>query len=93
MSSRALEIDARNRALRTFLTGLTLDVAVAVATLAVTLTAPGADWPGLTVVAASLTRTVVQAAASYVLRRYLDPSRLPTPLPPAPQPHPSDPLE
>lgn len=81
--------DARNRAWRTFLQGLLVDVAVAVV-FAVGPSVAGSDfaftrvyWLGLGVLAA---RTAVQAAVSYVARRKLPPPpellpALPKPLP------------
>lgn len=79
----ALERDARNRALRTFLQGLGIDVLVALCGVLYAAT-QGSGPVVWTVVAASLPRTIVQSAASYVMRRFLDPSRVPTPLPPDP---------
>lgn len=78
-----LERDARNRALRTFLQGLGIDVLVAIAivTQGVASSNDPILWP---VVGASLARSVAQAVASYVMRRFLDRSRIPTPLPPNP---------
>ena len=81
--SRRLLEDASNRALRTFLQGLGIDVGVAVAALLLVVTRDGEAWQGWAVVGASLARTVVQSAAAYVMRRYLDASVVPTPLPPA----------
>lgn len=75
-----LEQDARNRALRTFLQGLALDVLLAVAL--VVADATRSDEPDYRLLAAALVRTVLQAGASYVMRRVLDPSRVPTPQPP-----------
>lgn len=75
---------ARRNALRSFLTGLAIDVAVAIAALAVTLTSSADAWEGWAAVGLSLSRTVVQAAGSYVLRRFVDPSGIPVPLPIAP---------
>lgn len=83
-----LERDARNRALRTFLAGLAIDLAVAVALLVQdSVQEPNADWR---VLGASLVRTVLQTTAAYVLRRFIDPSRVPTPLPPNPPGEPDD---
>lgn len=84
-----LGADARNRALRTFWQGLAIDVLVAVAVLAYAIATDPAPivWAA---VGASLARTVVQSAAAYVMRKHLDPSALPTPLPPAPVPEPND---
>lgn len=83
-SQAQLRRDARNRALRTFLQGLGLDVLVAVAMVIATVTTSADAWQGWAVVGVSLARSVAQAAASYVMRRFLDPSRVPTPLPPDP---------
>lgn len=86
--------DARNRALRTFLIGLGIDVLVAVC-LVLTVTFRDANgWSDLegSILAFTLLKTVVQTAGSYVLRRFLDASALPTPLPPDPQGSPVDPV-
>lgn len=84
--------DARNRALRTFLVGLGIDVGFAVTALVVTLAAADVSaWQGWAAVGVSVARTVVASAGAYVLRRFADPSRVPTPLPPAPVPAPADP--
>ncbi|MCW2674774.1 MAG: hypothetical protein JWP14_3363 [Frankiales bacterium] len=75
--------DARNRALRTFLQGLGIDVLVASAVVVAQVAAsPLESWQGWAAVGISLSRSVAQAAASYVMRRFLDRSRIPTPLPP-----------
>lgn len=86
----ALREDATNRALRTFLQGLAIDILVAVAVLAYTVTS-GAEPIAWAAVGASLIRTSVQTAASYVMRRFLDSSKVPTPLPPSPVPPPAEP--
>jgi len=77
-----LTADARNRAWRTFVQGLAIDVGVALAVAVYAIATDPAPivWA---VVGASLARTVVQSGAAYVMRRFLDPSRVPTPLPPA----------
>lgn len=62
----ALKQDASNRALRTFVVGLLIDVAVAVALVLVAAT--GAAEPNWQVLPALLLKTVVHSAASYVLR-------------------------
>ena len=87
-----LAADARNRALRTFLQGLGIDVAVAVATVLYTWLNSDADlssreaWVGVGIL---LGKTALTTAASYVMRRFLDSSSVPTPLPPAPVPEPN----
>lgn len=91
MQNEALNQDASNRALRTFLTGMFIDVCVGLV-LAVSSAFAGANgWSDFqwAILAFSLVKSVVQSAASYVLRRYIDPSRIPTPLPPTPQPAPA----
>jgi hypothetical protein len=77
----ALSRDARNRALRTFLQGLALDVAVAVSM--VVYDAVQSAQPDYRLLLLTLAKTVLQTGASYVMRRLVDPSRVPTPLPPA----------
>lgn len=83
MSSRALSRDARNRALRSLLQGLVIDVLVAVALVVYTVTT-SPDPVVWNLLAASVARTVAQSMASFVMRRFADPSGLPTPLPPEP---------
>lgn len=85
-----LSTDARNRALRTFLQGLAVDLAVAVAALVLANVDTITDRQGLTLFAVALGKTVVTTAASYIMRRFVDGSRVPTPLPPAPVPAPND---
>lgn len=89
--AQRLARDARNRAARVFLVGLAIDLGVATATLAVTVTSSVDAWQGWAVVGATLARTVAQTTGAYVLRRFVDPSRVPTPLPPEPVPAPADP--
>lgn len=81
----ALKADARNRALRSIVQGLAVDVLVAVAT-ALLLWLPDADLSSgeaWIVLGVALAKTVMQAVASYVMRLKLDGSPVPTPLPPA----------
>jgi len=76
-----LGADARNRAARTFVQGLAIDLALAVAvTVYAVVSSPDPIVWG--VLGASLARSVLQAGASYVMRRYLDRSAIPTPTPP-----------
>ena len=92
---KALTADANNRALRTFLVGLAIDVAVAVA-LAVTVALQDTngwgdlEWGALGFLVA---KTVAMTAGSYILRKKLDASALPTPLPPAPVPEPNEDIQ
>lgn len=88
-----LSLDARNRALRTLMVNLAIDVFTAVGmALTEVLNTSGndVDWR---LMAALVLKTAVATAGSFVLRRFGDPSSVWTPLPPAPQPAPSDPIE
>lgn len=85
----ALTQDARNRALRTFLQGLAIDLAVAVCAVILANVDKVTDEVALRVFLVALGKTVVTTAASYVMRRFIDSSSIPTPLPPAPIPEPN----
>lgn len=88
--STALTNDAKNRAARTFLQGLAIDLAVAVAAFVLANVDSITDKQGLIVALAALGKTLVTTVASYVMRKYLDGSSLPTPLPPADPGEPDD---
>ena len=79
-----LKEDATNRALRTFAVNLFTDVAVAVALVLVTAFNSANSWGELewSLLWFTLGKTVVVTAGSFVMRRYLDASGIPTPLPP-----------
>lgn len=93
MDTNLLSLDARNRALRTFLVNAGLDVLTAVV-LAVNevLNTSGndVDWR---LMWALVLKTVAASFGSFILRRFGDPSAFWTPLPPNPQAEPSDPAE
>lgn len=85
MNTSILAADARNRAWRTALQQLTIDIVVAVVLLLAPLVQDANklddfEWK---VIAFSVGKTVVAVIFSYVMRRFIDPSRIPTPLPPA----------
>jgi hypothetical protein len=85
MTTPNLATDAQNRALRTFLQGLAIDLLTAVAA-ALLLWLPDADLSSRDawiVLATGLARTILGTLASYVMRLKLDGSSLPTPLPPS----------
>jgi hypothetical protein len=88
-----LQADAQNRAWRTFLVSLIIDVGVAITLLLVTTFQDANSWGEIewTILGFSLAKTVVASAGSFILRRYVDASRIPTPLPPSPVPQPADP--
>lgn len=91
MTTRLTE-DANNRAVRTFLVGLVIDVAVGVTLVLVTYFADRNSWGEIewTILSFSVAKSVVQAVGAFVLRRFVDTSAIPTPLPPAPVPPPAD---
>lgn len=80
-----LTTDAKNRAGRTLYVGLVIDVSVAVImTVALAFSAASA-WSDLqwALLGFSVAKSVVQAGAAFVMRRFADgASWLPTPLPP-----------
>lgn len=90
-SKGALIEDAQNRSVRTFLQGLGIDVLVAVAAVVLTSVDAISTKAGLITFGIVVGKTVATSAASYVMRRFLDRSKVPTPLPPAPVPAPADP--
>lgn len=85
MPTTLLKIDAKNRALRTFLVGLATDVLGAVVLLLTPLITSANSWSDLDwkLMGFLLAKTAVSTAFSYLLRTVLDPSKFPTPLPPA----------
>lgn len=92
MSNQTLTNDAANRGVRTLLQGAAWDVAIAIAA-ALLLWLPDADLSSRDawiVLGTAVTKTVLTAIASYVMRAKLDGSRLPTPLPPANPGEPDD---
>lgn len=88
MASAALNKDARNRAWRTIIQGLAIDVGVAVAL--VVYDGVQSESPDYRLLGLSVVRTGLQASASFVMRRFVDASRVPTPLPPNPPGEPDD---
>lgn len=77
MATAPVKASALERAKRTFLTGVGLDVAIAVAA-AVLVWLPAADLATTTawiVLATSLVKTIMQAVASYVVRLRVTPTQ------------------
>ena len=88
-SGALLTKDAGNRAWRTFLQALALEIGVQVVpALNAALQDEGhvynVDW------LQSLVRLAGMTALAFFMRKVLDPSGIPTPLPPSPQPQPAD---
>ena len=85
--------DAKNRAVRTVWQSVALDLAVAVA-VAVLAWLPDADLSSRTawlILATAVAKGLLQAAAAFVMRYKIDPSPIPTPLPPSDPGQPDDP--
>ena len=91
-NTQLLNQDAKNRALRTFLQGLGIDILVAIAVWAVSVFATAGGWGDIqwVIVSFTLAKTVVQSVAAYIMRRFVDGSAMPTPLPPEPAAEPAD---
>lgn len=64
--------DAKNRTLRTFLQGLAIDIAVALSVLVLTGLAEVNSTTALVAFLISAGKTVVQSAAAYVMRMFVD---------------------
>lgn len=92
MTTPVLTNDARNRALRTFIQGLAADVIAAVVLLVLPVFSNATGWQDIDwkVLGFLLAKTVAVTALSFVMRQYLDPSGLPTPLPPSDPGEPDD---
>ena len=93
MAVATLTADARNRALRTLLVNLTTDVAVALALVLVAAFSRANGFGDLewALLGFTLAKTAVVTAGSFVLRRFVDASGIPTPLPPTDPGPPADP--
>jgi len=86
VNTRALSRDALNRAARTLWQNVGVDVAVAVVTLLLPLVTGAESWSELDWqwIGFSVTKTVVLVVFAFVMRRFIDQSKVPTPLPPEP---------
>lgn len=84
MSEKQLIQDSENRGIRTFIQGVTIDIAVGVALVLTTFFASTNSWGEVEwiVLSFSVFKSVVQAIAAYIMRRWLDRSKISTPLPP-----------
>lgn len=91
-SGAALTKDATNRAARTLYQQLGIDVLVAIAMFVSTELMSHSDWSEFNwkVLGFSFAKTILSTIASFVMRRFMDASKVPTPLPPAPVPPPND---
>lgn len=87
-----LSADAKNRAWRSLLIGLVIDLSVAISLGLVAAFDNANGWGDLQwgLVTFAVGKSLVQALGSFILRRVLDPSSIPTPLPPADPGPPAD---
>lgn len=83
--TKARAADARNRALRTFLQGLGYAVLAAIVMVLLPVFTDAHGWGDFQwkVLSFALVQAVGMTVLSYVMRKVLDPSGVPTPLPPA----------
>lgn len=84
-ATAALTADAKNRMLRSVMQGLTIDVVVAVVLAVGSAFATSNGWSDFqwALLSYSVVKSVVQAVVAFVMRRFIDTSKVPTPLPPA----------
>ena len=89
-----LTVDAKNRALRSFVQGLSVDLAVAIVTVLLTVFTDANGWGDLqwAVIGFTLAKTCVQSLAAFIMRRFVDGSAVRTPLPPEPAVEPAEPV-
>jgi ABC-type amino acid transport system permease subunit len=92
MSKHRLTTDARNRSLRTFLQGLGFTVLAAVVMVLYPIVRGAHGWGDLhwSLIGFALLQSAGMAVFAYLMRTVLDPSRIPTPLPPADPGEPDD---
>lgn len=86
VNNDALARDAKNRSIRTILQNLAFDILLAVTMLLLPIFTTANGWGDFEwkVMAFSVFRTVTLTIFAYVNRRLLDPSPIPTVLPPDP---------
>lgn len=77
--------DAVNRAWRSVMQGLAIDVMVGIVLAVGVAFASAGDWGDMQwiILSFSVAKSAVQAVVAYVMRRFIDQSAIPTPLPPA----------
>lgn len=85
MTSHRLKTDAKNRTYRTFLQGLGFAVLAAIVMVLLPVFTNAKSWDDFhwKLLAFSLVQVVGTAILAYIMRTVLDPSKVPTPLPPA----------
>lgn len=93
LNTAYLKRDAGNRAARAFLIGLGIDVLVGVVLVLATYFNNANAWGDVEwgVLGLLLVKSALQAVGSFIARRFIDPSGIPMPLPPADPGEPADP--
>lgn len=91
-NKQLLQADGRNRAFRSFIQNITIDVGAALVLYLLPVFQNATGWQDLDlkIMGFMVTKTVVVSAFSYLMRTVLDGSKVPTPLPPAPVAEPAD---
>ena len=76
MTTTPTQVDARNRAFRTFIQGLGIDIAVGIATVLLVWLpeADITDWQAWTILAVAVAKTLIQTVAAYVMRLKVAPA-------------------
>lgn len=92
MTNHRRKADAGNRTLRTFLQGLGFTVLAAVVMVVYPVLSGAHGWGDMhwSLLGFSLVQAAGMAVFAYLMRTVLDPSRVPTPLPPADPGEPDD---
>lgn len=83
--SEFVKTDATNRALRSVIQGLAIDVGVGIVLAIGVAFASAGGWGDMQwiILSFSVAKSAVQAVVAYVMRCFVDQSAIPTPLPPA----------
>ena len=91
-NTEVLSADARNRALRTFLQNIGIDVLVAVVAILIPFFQDANSFGELEwkIILFSLAKTIALTVFAFIMRRFLDRSAFPTPLPPVTAGTPND---
>lgn len=88
-----VQADASNRGWRTFAQGLAIDIAVGVALVLITLVGPWSSWGEVqwAILSFSIFKSVVQAVAAFVIRRFMEGEGKKVPFMPLPLDPPGEP--
>lgn len=92
MPSHLRQVDAKNRGVRTVLQGIAFSVLAAIVMVLYPVFTDAHSWGDLhwSLLGFSLAQAAGMSVLSYLMRQVLDPSAVPTPLPPADPGEPDD---